>query len=135
LFLNEGDVVKVDTPERPSTSVGFANLGVGNRGTTQGVAGRRVGEARLVERRRGRGAGHPAQPGRAGGGIGATRIRVVREHVPAAAPLAQRAELAVARHVERHPRRTRPRPPIFVTVEAPMVGTFYRASVPMPLPS
>ncbi len=61
---------------------------------------------------------------------GGTRIRVVREHVPAAAPLAQRAELAVARHVERHPPADEAAATNLVTVEAPMVGTFYRASAP-----
>ena len=54
---------------------------------------------------------------------GGTRIRVVREHSP----------LTLARHVENRPAREDAAPPAaahLVTIEAPMVGTFYRASAP-----
>ena len=62
---------------------------------------------------------------------GGTRIRVVREHAPAAGPLAQRAELVAARDIERHPAtEDLAATANLVPVEAPMVGTFYRASAP-----
>jgi len=61
---------------------------------------------------------------------GGTRIRVVREHAPTAPP-AQRAELVAARDVERHPAtEDLAATANLVPVEAPMVGTFYRASTP-----
>ena len=62
---------------------------------------------------------------------GGTRIRVVREHAPAAGPLAQRAELVAARDIERHPAtEDLAATANLVPVEAPMVGTFYRAPAP-----
>jgi acetyl-CoA carboxylase biotin carboxyl carrier protein len=62
---------------------------------------------------------------------GGTRIRVVREYAPGAAMLAQHTELAAARHAERHPvAEDGAAVAHLVTVEAPMVGTFYRASAP-----
>jgi acetyl-CoA carboxylase biotin carboxyl carrier protein len=52
---------------------------------------------------------------------GGTRIRVVREHAPATLP----------RHVEGRPiAESVTAAAHLVTVEAPMVGTFYRASAP-----
>jgi acetyl-CoA carboxylase biotin carboxyl carrier protein len=62
---------------------------------------------------------------------GGTRIRVVREHAPAA-PAAPRGEIAAAMP------QLQSRPPIegvaaalhLVSIEAPMVGTFYRAASP-----
>jgi acetyl-CoA carboxylase biotin carboxyl carrier protein len=54
---------------------------------------------------------------------GGTRIRVVREHSP----------LTLARHVENRSAREDAAPQAaahLVTIEAPMVGTFYRASAP-----
>ena len=62
---------------------------------------------------------------------GGTRIRVVRERAPAAPTPAQRAELVAAQHVERHPApEDLAATANLVTVESPMVGTFYRASAP-----
>ncbi len=62
---------------------------------------------------------------------GGMRIRVVREHAPAAATPAPRAELAPARHVQSHPPAGEIAAAInLVTIEAPMVGTFYRAPAP-----
>jgi acetyl-CoA carboxylase biotin carboxyl carrier protein len=62
---------------------------------------------------------------------GGIRIRVVREYPTGAATLAQRAELAAAHHAERHPAAEDGAAVAhLVTVEAPMVGTFYRASAP-----
>jgi acetyl-CoA carboxylase biotin carboxyl carrier protein len=53
---------------------------------------------------------------------GGTRIRVVREHAP----------VTVARPMESRPAADEVRsvPSDLVTVEAPMVGTFYRAAAP-----
>ncbi len=61
---------------------------------------------------------------------GGTRIRVVREHAPASTP-AERGELVAAGRVERHPAaEDMAAATNLVTIEAPMVGTFYRASAP-----
>ena len=60
-----------------------------------------------------------------GGGL---RVRVVRRHAPAAAPQAASAPAALpqAEGVE----RAAEAPSGTVTIEAPMVGTFYRATSP-----
>jgi acetyl-CoA carboxylase biotin carboxyl carrier protein len=55
---------------------------------------------------------------------GGVRIRVVREHVPAAAPPPFRAEPASALPAEASTESH------LVAIEAPMVGTFYRAPAP-----
>lgn len=55
---------------------------------------------------------------------GGVRIRVVREHAPAAAPPPFRAEPASALPAEA------PADSRLVAIEAPMVGTFYRAPAP-----
>ena len=55
---------------------------------------------------------------------GGVRIRVVREHAPAAAPPPFRAEPASALPAEA------PADSRLVAIEAPMVGTFYRALAP-----
>jgi len=58
---------------------------------------------------------------------GGTRIRVVREHAPAPAP---RAELAPAQHGQARTVVAEEGGGTLVTIEAPMVGTFYRAPAP-----
>ena len=55
---------------------------------------------------------------------GGVRIRVVREHAPAAGPPPLRAEPASASSAETSTDSH------FVAIEAPMVGTFYRAPAP-----
>ena len=61
---------------------------------------------------------------------GGTRIRVVREHAPAAAT--PRGESTRGQHAEGHlaPREEAAAPTNLIAIEAPMVGTFYRASSP-----
>jgi acetyl-CoA carboxylase biotin carboxyl carrier protein len=61
---------------------------------------------------------------------GGTRIRVVREHAPAAAP--SRLELSQGAHVSGQvaPVEEAVAGANLVTIEAPMVGTFYRAAAP-----
>jgi acetyl-CoA carboxylase biotin carboxyl carrier protein len=59
---------------------------------------------------------------------GGMRIRVVREHAPVSAP-PERAAAVTARHVESLGAAEEAKTPT-VTIEAPMVGTFYRASAP-----
>ncbi len=61
---------------------------------------------------------------------GGTRIRVVRERAAGGATSAGRAELATARPLERYPAPEEGAAANVVIVEAPMVGTFYRASAP-----
>ncbi len=60
---------------------------------------------------------------------GGMRIRVVREHAPVGAP-SDRAAVLGARHVEPLPAAGDAATTTAVTIEAPMVGTFYRASAP-----
>ena len=61
---------------------------------------------------------------------GGTRIRVVREHAPAAGPApAARGESLGAAHPQPAPLEA-PTASNLITIEAPMVGTFYRASQP-----
>jgi acetyl-CoA carboxylase biotin carboxyl carrier protein len=61
---------------------------------------------------------------------GGTRIRVVREHAPA--PTTPRHEPAPVQHVVGHiaPTEVSTAGTGLVSIEAPMVGTFYRASAP-----
>ena len=61
---------------------------------------------------------------------GGTRIRVVREHAPTAAP--PRVELSHAPHVTSQIAAVEEAVAgaNLVTIEAPMVGTFYRAAAP-----
>ena len=56
------------------------------------------------------------------------RIRVVRERAPAAAPSPMRAELGAP--IPPGEAAETPADPNLVTIEAPMVGTFYRAPSP-----
>ena len=64
---------------------------------------------------------------------GGTRIRVVREHTPAGA--AARTEPARADHARGHLAvEEAAGAPKLITIEAPMVGTFYRASAPEATP-
>ena len=60
---------------------------------------------------------------------GGMRIRVVREHAPAS-PVVERATGMTARHVESVLSEDDAKTTTTVTIEAPMVGTFYRASAP-----
>lgn len=60
---------------------------------------------------------------------GGTRIRVVREHAPVAAAPA-RGEPAASREPLPSAAEAPASPSNLVTVEAPMVGTFYRAPSP-----
>ncbi len=61
---------------------------------------------------------------------GGTRIRVVREHAPAVA-LARRTEPIPAQHLPGRPTTEEAAAASnLITIEAPMVGTFYRASAP-----
>jgi len=61
---------------------------------------------------------------------GGTRIRVVREHAPVAAAPAPRNELPTPRGPQPVTAEAAGVPSNLVTVEAPMVGTFYRAPGP-----
>src|SRR5437867_12096568 len=58
-----------------------------------------------------------------------TRIRIVREHAPAAGG-APRAEPGPARQAQSHAPEDAAAATSLVTIEAPMVGTFYRAPAP-----
>ena len=60
------------------------------------------------------------------------RIRVVRRHAPAAAPA--RGEGAPGRSTHESMAAAEPTPSNLVTIEAPMVGTFYRAPAPSATP-
>jgi acetyl-CoA carboxylase biotin carboxyl carrier protein len=64
---------------------------------------------------------------------GGMRIRVVREHAPVGAPHERGAVLG-DRHVEPLSAAGDAATTTAVTIEAPMVGTFYRASAPDALP-
>jgi len=61
---------------------------------------------------------------------GGTRIRVVREHAPVAAAPAPHIELPSSREPQPIAAEAPAVPSNLVTVEAPMVGTFYRAPGP-----
>jgi acetyl-CoA carboxylase biotin carboxyl carrier protein len=61
---------------------------------------------------------------------GGARIRVVREHAPVAATPAPRIELPASREPQPGAAETPAVPSNLVAVEAPMVGTFYRAPGP-----
>ena len=62
-----------------------------------------------------------------GGGV---RIKVIREHAPAGAEPARRAGLGPAQTPQPVAAELMAIPSNLVTIEAPMVGTFYRASGP-----
>ena len=66
-----------------------------------------------------------------GGGV---RIKVIREHAPAEVQPARRAGLGPVQASQPVAAELLATPSNLVTIEAPMVGTFYRASAPDALP-
>ena len=73
-----------------------------------------------------------AQPGRARGGGRGYRIRIVREHAPGAAVPRVESAAAIAAPLQQPAPETVEFTAHLLTVEAPMVGTFYRACARRP---